>query len=66
MAPDYASARALQVFRVDAGFATVKRSDERWVQARGTLPQASIYGVAAARWSILAGTLVRLGRLLIP
>ena len=30
------------------------------------LAQASIYGVAAARWSILAGALVRLGRLLIP
>ena len=28
--------------------------------------QASIYGVAAARWSILAGALVRLGRLLFP
>jgi len=31
-----------------------------------TLAQACIYGVAEARWSILAGALVRLGRLLIP
>ena len=32
----------------------------------GTLAQASIYGVAAAGWSIRAGPLVRLGRLLYP
>jgi hypothetical protein len=35
--------------------------------SEGTLAQVSIYGVAAARWSILGGTaLVRLGRLFLP
>jgi hypothetical protein len=36
------------------------------MSGESTLAQACIYGVAEARWSILAGALVRLGRLLIP
>lgn len=48
--------------------AAVPASSPREVLKRHfrTLGQASIYGVAAARSSILAGALVRLGRLLIP